>query len=555
MRSAHCTVALLALALLAAPGHAQTAPAARPADFTVFFQGNAVGAEQVTVARTPQGITITGTERTGPPIGLVARRAEIRYTPDWRPLECVVDGSVRNQEILIRSKVNGTTVETDYSEGGKPGHKTDQIAADALLLPNIFFGGYEALAARLAGTKVGDRLSAYVPPQSSTTISVTGISDDRVRTQDGLVQVRRYTLEFSNPKRPVGVELWTDPGNRLLRFSVPAQGFDVIRSDLASITSRREPISRPNDQQVNIPANGFSLTGTLSQPESKGGKPARLPAIVLVSGSAPTDRDETIAGIPLFGQLASALAEAGFVVLRYDKRGVGQSGGRIENTTVGDYAEDVLAAVKFLQRRPEVDRRRIALIGFGEGGAIAMEAASHGRGVAALVLVNAPGVGGGAFMLEQQQRLLDVMKASDADRRAKIALQQQLQRAALTGRGIDALPPDLRRVAETPWLRSYLAFDPQKTLKKCGQPVLIVQSGRDREVAPGNADRLEAIARARKGRAGQEVTVVRLSGLNHLLVPAPTGEVDEYDHLPDKTISPDVVRAIDTWLNENMRDR
>jgi pimeloyl-ACP methyl ester carboxylesterase len=555
MRSAHCTVALLAFALLAAPGHAQQVPQELPADFTVFLQGVAVGAEQVTVVRTAQGFTITGNERIGPPLGLVARKAEIRYTADWHPIDCLIEGSVRNEAVVLRSTVTGTTVTTDYLQGTTPAHKTDQISADALLLPNIFFGAYEALAARLAGAKAGDRLNVYIPPQSSVTVSVTNVSDDRVRTQAALVQVRRYALEFGSPKGPVGVELWADTSGRLLRFVVPTQGFDIVRTDIASVSSRREMVARANDEQITIPANGFGLAGTLSQPMAKPAKGIRLPAVVLVSGSEPTDRDETLAGIPLFGQLASALADAGFVVVRYDKRGGGQSGGRPESATLADYAEDVVAAVKFLERRPEVDRHRIAVIGFGEGGAIAADAASHQGAIAALVLVNTPGVTGAAFTLEQQQHLLDVMKVSGADRRTKIQLQEKLQQAALTGKGIDALPPDLRRVAESPWFRSFLAFDPAKVLRKCDQPVMIVQGGMDREVAPANADKLEAIARARKGRAGPEVKVVRLSALNHLLVPAPTGEIDEYDHLPDKTISPDVVNAIDAWLKDTMRAR
>ena len=274
-----------------------------------------------------------------------------------------------------------------------------------------------------------------------------------------------------------------------------------------------------------------------------------------MSGSAPTDREEMLAGVPIFGQLASALADAGFVVVRYDKRGVGQSGGRIENTTLGDYADDAIAAVKFLERRRDVDRRRIALLGYGEGGAVASVAASREGAVAALVLVAAPGTTGDAYVLERQEHLLGLMKIPDAERRAKIELQKRLQQAVLTGQGLDALPADLRRQADTPWFRSFLAFDPAKVIKKCDQPILIVQGGLDREVAPANADRLETIARARKGRAGRAVKVVKLPALNHLLIPAPTGEMDEYDHLTSRAIAPEVGAAIGAWLNDMMGAR
>ena len=555
MRSLHSIVVLLAFVLLAGPGRAQTVPADRPASFTVFLQGVAIGAEEVTVARTPLGITISGDERIGPPIRLVARRAEIRYTADWRPLDCLVEGSARDEVVMIHARVTGTTVTTDYLQGTTPGHKTDQIAADALLLPDIFFGAYAALAGRLSGAKAGDRLNLYIPPSAPATVTVSSVSDDRVRTEAALVEVRRYSLEFAGPGAPAGLELWADPDGRLLRFSVPARGFDIIRSDIAAVNSRREPVARPNDERVTIPANGFSLTGTLSKPAAAPASGARLPAIVLVSGSAPTDREEMLAGIPVFGQLASALSDAGFLVVRYDKRGVGQSGGRIENTTIGDYADDAIAAVKYLERRPDVDRRRVAVLGYGEGGAVASVAASRQGSIAALVLVAAPGTTGAAYMLERQEHLLDLMNIPEADRRAKIDLQKRLLQAVLTGQDLDALPADLRRQADTPWFRSFLAFDPAKTLPKCDQPILIVQGGIDREVAPANADRLDAIARARKGRAGQPVRVVKLPALNHLLVPAPTGEMDEYDHLTSRTIAPEVAAAIEAWLKDTMGAR
>ena len=100
------------------------------------------------------------------------------------------------------------------------------------------------------------------------------------------------------------------------------------------------------------------------------GKP--LPAIVLVAGSGPSDRDETVAGIPIFGQLAGALADAGFLAVRYDKRGVGQSGGRPESATLADYAEDLRAVVRFTSDRKDVDRRRVAIVGHGEGGMLGL---------------------------------------------------------------------------------------------------------------------------------------------------------------------------------------
>ena len=124
---------------------------------------------------------------------------------------------------------------------------------------------------------------------------------------------------------------------------------------------------------------------------------------MLVSGSESIDRDETVANVPIFAQVANALADAGFLVVRYDKRGVGQSGGRIEAATIADYADDAVSVSKHLEKRKDVDKKRIALVGYGEGGWMAMVAASsHGR-IAAIALVATAGSTGADLMLERQR--------------------------------------------------------------------------------------------------------------------------------------------------------
>mgnify|MGYP003693597821 CR=1 FL=1 len=115
----------------------------------------------------------------------------------------------------------------------------------------------------------------------------------------------------------VDADLWSDQAGHLVRVSLPTQSIEFVREDVASVSSRTVSISRPNDEQVKVPGNGFVIAGTLSRPASSTEK--QLPAVVLLGGSGPTDRDEVVFGIPILGQIASALADAGFMVLRYDK--------------------------------------------------------------------------------------------------------------------------------------------------------------------------------------------------------------------------------------------
>jgi alpha-beta hydrolase superfamily lysophospholipase len=304
-------------------------------------------------------------------------------------------------------------------------------------------------------------------------------------------------------------------------------------------------MSRAGDEQVRIPGNGFSLAGTIAKPA----KPAGLrPAVVLVGGSGPADRDETVAGIPIFGQMAGALADEGFLVLRYDKRGVGQSGGRPESATLDDYAEDLRAAVRHMRDRRDVDRRRLAVVGYGEGGSIAMIAASKDDGITALALLATIGVTGAELNLAQVTRAVGQSNRSEAERQATIDLQRRIQKAVLTGAGWDTIPEALRRQADTAWFKTFLSFDPARPMSDIDQPLLILQGLLDTQVDPSNADRLEKLARARGADA--RVEVVRLPGINHLLAPATTGEVDEYGRLTNPNVSDTVSSAVAGWLHK-----
>jgi hypothetical protein len=336
----------------------------------------------------------------------------------------------------------------------------------------------------------------------------------------------------------------------MIRLTVPAQSFDVVRDDVASVAARREVLPRPGDEQATIPASGFSIAATVSRPASAPSPPPLLPAVVLVSGQGSLDRDETVAGVPVFAQLAGAIADAGFLVIRYDKRGVGQSGGRVESTTIADYAEDVRVIVRYLSKQKDVDRKRIAAVGYSEGGWVALVAASMESRIAALGLVAAPGLTGAELNLEQQRHALDRITAPEAEKQAKIELQKRIQQAAIKGTGWDGVPKEMRRLADTPWFQSYLLFDPARVMKKVRQPILIVHGEIDRQVPPHHANRLEALARERKSPAGSAVEAVKVPAVNHLLVAATTGEVDEYVALKDKTVSPQVVSAITEWLQK-----
>lgn len=542
------TAALLSI-LMAASAWAQNRTPDQtsqgPAEFLVFIGGKQVGREQVNVARSAGNWIITSTGRLSAPLDITINRFEAKYTSDWQPLELHIEAAASGRPMSLTSSFGVTTAVNEITESGKTTSKTDQISARTVILPNNFFGAYEALAARLAETSPGSELPVYIAPQTEIRLVVKTIVEDDLKGPSGTIDTRRYDVTFQNPGGPLPASITIDNARRLVRVDIPAAGLSVVRSDAASVSMRQQTTRNPTDVDVRIPGNGFTLAGTITTPPQVAGR-LRHPAVILVGGSGPVDREATVAGVPIFTQLAGALAERGFLVVRYDKRGVGQSGGRIERVTLQDYAEDVRAAVNWLRRRKDVDRSRLTVVGHSEGGAVAMLAAARTGDIKSLVLVAAPGTTGYDLVLEQQRRSLELLKTGEDERKEKIELQERIQTAVLTGVGWEGVPKELRDRADTPWFRSFLEFDPADVMPRIRQPILIIQPELDRQVPTHHGERLIEMARQRKRQA--EAELVTIPAINHLLVPAETGEVGEYPFLKQKTISPQVAQRIADWL-------
>ncbi|MBI5280052.1 MAG: alpha/beta fold hydrolase [Candidatus Solibacter usitatus] len=314
---------------------------------------------------------------------------------------------------------------------------------------------------------------------------------------------------------------------------------------------------RSEDVTFASKAAGVTMAGTLTLPPGRG----PFPAVVLITGSGPQDRDESLMGHKPFLVLSDRLTRGGIAVLRYDDRGVGKSSGSFAKATSADFAEDAEGALEYLQSRPEIDAKRIGLAGHSEGGIIAPMLAARRSGIAFVVLLAGTAVPGADVVLEQGQRMAELAGAPEAAR--KQGREKQLEiyealRASKDDAGIEkqlkallgdepAAQAQIRQVL-SPWFRYFLFYDPAPALAKLKCPVLVLNGEKDVQVlADQNLPPLEA---ALKKGGNRDYRIVRLPGLNHLFQTAKTGLPAEYAQI-EETMAPSMLEALTLWIRQH----
>ena len=317
------------------------------------------------------------------------------------------------------------------------------------------------------------------------------------------------------------------------------------------------------------PQAGIKLAGTLTLPQEEG----IYPAVVLVSGSGPQDRNEELLHHKPFLVLSDHLTRAGIAVLRYDDRGVAESDGVFSGSTTFDFASDAQSAVAWLRQQKEIGR--VGIIGHSEGGIIAPIVASEDKELDFIVLLAGTGVRGDELLMKQTE-LISISMGTEKDKRARAQkLNRMVYDLVLDVEDKDELTKALDKLVDDvweegyaelfpvpekdtakmylidevvdDWMLTFMRLDPALYLEKVTIPVLAVNGDKDLQVEI--QQNLTAIREALERAGNPDFTTIEYEGLNHLFQHSETGNVNEYIKL-EETFAVEVMEDIVEWILE-----
>jgi dienelactone hydrolase len=295
------------------------------------------------------------------------------------------------------------------------------------------------------------------------------------------------------------------------------------------------------EEAVTIGAGPRALPGTLTRPKAAG----RHPAVVLVHGSGPNDRDETVGANRPFRDLALGLASRGIAVLRYDKRTKVFPTSLVDAgafTVKEEVIDDAKAAVARLRTLPSIDPARIVLIGHSLGGTLAPRIAAADPRLAGLVVMAGATRSLPQAMLEQTRYRAMIDGVISVDEQAAVTRMGKLGDAVARLRAADVSNATMMEGAPASYWLDLRDYDPAASARALAIPMLILQGERDYQVTSVDFDGWKSGLASRK-----DVTLKLYPGLNHLFI-AGAGQSLPSEYGVPGHVSADVIADVAAWI-------
>ncbi|MBM3451915.1 MAG: alpha/beta hydrolase [Bacteroidetes bacterium] len=313
----------------------------------------------------------------------------------------------------------------------------------------------------------------------------------------------------------------------------------------------------------------FNLAGTLTYPKGEG----PFPAVILVSGSGPQDRNGEILEHKPFWIIADYLTKEGFAVLRYDDRGTARSEGNFSLATSVELSQDAESALDFLKANTKINASKICITGHSEGAMIAVMLAARRKDIHSIALLAGPAIQGGELLLLQQYLINKSNGVSDKNNKEMIRYNRKIYTLLLEHENLEEVRPILeKKIRKTlkktkdrdldgysskealiqgvlgnvcnPWMFYFIKYNPKSDLKKLDCHVLALNGSMDLQVPPKEnlVAMQQFIPKSDKSQVFKE-----LPNLNHLFQECETGNPAEYGSI-EQTIEPEVLNIMRDWL-------
>ena len=401
-----------------------------------------------------------------------------------------------------------------------------------------------------------------------------------VEIKDGNLQfeVKQIRLKYTgkiNDKGDEAVGTWSQGGRNVnLTLKKKSEEFDKGKNSWEN--RPQKPVGPfPYDSEEvkfrNNEANDVTLAGTLTIPKTAG----KHPAVILISGSGPQDRDETLMEHKPFLVLADHLSRQGLAVLRYDDRGTAESTGKFSDATSEDFAQDAAAAFDFLKTHDRINPEQIGLAGHSEGGLIAPLVFANRKEIAFVVLLAGTGIPGTEISITQVEAMLraegmpeDTIEIEvatttavvntaakfaddeDFDEKLSAALEEVIEtipeeHRVAGGAKIRTAVNAQKEQLKGKWMQFFLKHDPRVALRKLTCPTLAIIGEKDTQVIPDA--NMPEIEKALKEAGNKDFEMVILKDLNHLFQTAETGGLSEYAGIQE-TFNPGALKKISDWI-------
>ena len=518
--------------------------------FKITESGKVIGAEKYTIVIDENGQVTTESQGT-------VRRDETVFKDYSRLVLRSHSGPIHSyqREVLVNqiprslaASYAAGELKIEVSEGARRQHKVVQVTPGTIVTDVGIWHHLHLLVHRYSLRVGGEQTFLLVIPSELRVVEKATLTHqgwEAVSLPGGYFMAHRYFFDRGD----VGMTIWADKQGQILKIDAPL--LDMVIETEKYEGERATEVDPVQNLRGDLTVEEVVLQG-YDQVEMRGlitkpkGLPGRLPTLLFLSTSGPQDRDgnSPTANINIgTRRMMDEISKSGFLVLRLDDRGVGQSQGDVAQASLSAQAADAVKAIEFLKQRGDVDPNRIGLFGHGEGANVAIRLAAEQTGLKTVVLLAPCDVPFSDLAIEQIKHRLKLEGVTDPEAWKKQMVATILRRAqeeadtefiVIGGRGVYL---DL--------YREWFAMQPVENMKKVKAKILHVQGGLDLQVFPHHADGFrEAMGN------NQSYTFKLFSKLNHFFKPS-RGTIAEYSD-PSLEVDGNFIKYVITWLKANL---